>query len=123
MSSQLSAQAITAQTAITRMSISRWSHRRVSRGSSSPVKHAAKAAIMPLVPRCAERETANTIVNPQSPQLMREPCPQGELVAQAPEHHERDDVAGILGPVQPAAGTFIELLAAGAAAEAAIALG
>jgi hypothetical protein len=22
--------------------------------------------------------------------------PQGELVAQAPEHHERDDIAGIL---------------------------
>ena len=48
---------------------------------------------------------------------------QGELVAQAPEHHERDDVAGILGPVQQAAGAFIELLAAGAAAEAAVALG
>ena len=48
--------------------------------------------------------------------------PQGELVAQAPEHHERDDVARVLGPVQPAAGALVELLAACAAAEAAIAL-
>src|SRR5687768_16105253 len=48
---------------------------------------------------------------------------QGELVAQAPEHHERDDVARVLGPVQPAAGALVELLGAGATAEAAIALG
>jgi hypothetical protein len=37
------------------------------------VKHAAKPSIMPLVPRCAERETAGTIVNQQPFQLMREP--------------------------------------------------
>src|SRR5512132_2449546 len=48
---------------------------------------------------------------------------QGELVAQAPKHHERDDIAGILGPVQQAAGALVELLAARAAAEASIALG
>jgi hypothetical protein len=33
---------------------------------------------------------------------------QAQLVAQAPEHHEDDDVGGVLGPVQQAAGTFIE---------------
>ena len=48
---------------------------------------------------------------------------QGELVAQAPEHHERDDVARVLGSVQQAAGALVELLAAPTAAEAAIALG
>src|SRR4051794_188429 len=50
--------------------------------------------------------------------------PRGEVhVAKAPEHHERDDIAGILGPVQQAAGAFVELLATRAAAEASIALG
>jgi hypothetical protein len=34
----------------------------------------AKPLIMPLVPRCAERETASTIIDQQLPQLMREPC-------------------------------------------------
>jgi hypothetical protein len=63
MSSQLSAQAITARTAIARMSTSRCSIYQAQRGSSSPVKHAAKPSTMPLVPRCAERETASTIVN------------------------------------------------------------
>src|SRR3954471_2722327 len=49
--------------------------------------------------------------------------PQGELVAQPPEHHEGDDVARVLGPVQQAAGALVELLAARPAAEAAVALG
>jgi hypothetical protein len=48
--------------------------------------------------------------------------PQAELVAQTPEHHEGDDIGWILGPVQQAATTLIELLLAGAAAEPAIAL-
>src|SRR5689334_5943770 len=47
---------------------------------------------------------------------------QAELVAQAPEHHERDDVARILRPVQQAGAALIELLAALAAAEPAISL-
>jgi hypothetical protein len=37
------------------------------------VKHDAKPLIMPLVPGCAERETAGTIIDQQLPQLMREP--------------------------------------------------
>jgi hypothetical protein len=49
--------------------------------------------------------------------------PQAQFVAQAPEHHERDDIGRILGPVQQSVGALIELLAARAAAEAAIALG
>src|SRR5205085_10646326 len=48
---------------------------------------------------------------------------QAQLVAQAPEHHERDDIGWILGPVQHAAAALVELLAARAAAEPAIALG
>src|SRR3954468_7328947 len=48
---------------------------------------------------------------------------QAQLVAQAPEHHERDDIGRILGPVQQGAGAFVELLAARTAAEPAIALG
>src|SRR5271166_4812466 len=48
---------------------------------------------------------------------------QGELVAKPPEHHERDDVARVLGPVQHTAAALVELLAAFAAAEPAIALG
>ena len=48
---------------------------------------------------------------------------QAEFVAEPPEHHERDDIGGILGPVQNAAGAFIELFAAIAAAEAPITLG
>jgi PKHD-type hydroxylase len=39
------------------------------------VKHDAKPSIMPLVPRCAQRETASTISNQQLFQLMREPWP------------------------------------------------
>src|SRR6188474_969049 len=42
---------------------------------------------------------------------------QAELVAQAPEHHERDDVARILRPVQQAGAALVELPAALAAAE------
>ena len=48
---------------------------------------------------------------------------QAQLVAQAPEHHEGDDIGGILGPVQQGAGALVELLATGPAAEPAIALG
>src|SRR3954454_13723320 len=48
---------------------------------------------------------------------------QAQLVAQAPEHHEGDDVGGILGPVQQSVGALVELLAARTAAEPAIALG
>src|SRR5437764_1211850 len=40
---------------------------------------------------------------------------QAQLVAQAPEHHERDDVGRILRPIQHRAGAFVELLAAGPA--------
>src|SRR4051794_19388016 len=48
---------------------------------------------------------------------------QAQLVAQAPEHHERDDVGRILRPVQQRAGAFVELLAAGPAAKAPVTLG
>src|SRR3954463_5884563 len=48
------------------------------------------------------------------------PC---NKVAQAPEHHERDDVGGILRPVQHRAGAFVELLAAGPAAKAPVTMG
>src|SRR5690349_5382574 len=47
---------------------------------------------------------------------------QAELVAQAPEHHERDDVARILRPVQQAGTALVKLPAALAAAEPAISL-
>src|SRR5580700_5866824 len=47
---------------------------------------------------------------------------QAEFVAQTPEYHEGDDVGRILGPVQQAGAAFVELFAAGAATEAAIAL-
>jgi hypothetical protein len=47
---------------------------------------------------------------------------QAELIAQAPEHHERDDVGGKLRPVQQAAAALVELLATGTAAEPAVAL-
>jgi hypothetical protein len=46
------------------------------------VKHAAKPSIMPLVPRCAQRETASTIIHQRPPQLMREPCASASLVLQ-----------------------------------------
>src|SRR4051812_43603948 len=49
--------------------------------------------------------------------------PQGQFVAQAPEHHEGDDIGGILGPVQHTAAALVELLAARTAAEPAVALG
>jgi hypothetical protein len=42
---------------------------------------------------------------------------QGKLIAQAPEHHEGDDVAGVLCPVQRAGTPLVELLAARATAE------
>src|SRR5215204_1818080 len=48
---------------------------------------------------------------------------QAQFVAQAPEHHERDDVGRILRPVQQSVGALVELLAARTAAEPAIALG
>jgi hypothetical protein len=48
---------------------------------------------------------------------------QTQLVAQAPEHHERDDVGGVWGPVQLCARALVELLAAGVAAEAPVTLG
>src|SRR3954463_4563371 len=48
---------------------------------------------------------------------------QAQLVAQAPEHHEGDDIGGVLRPVQQGAPALVELLAARAAAEPAIALG
>src|SRR3954462_6056001 len=48
---------------------------------------------------------------------------QAQFVAQAPEHHEGDDIGRILGPVQQRAGALVELLATGTAAEPAIALG
>ncbi len=48
---------------------------------------------------------------------------QGQAVAQPPQHHEGDDVARVLRPVQLAATALVELLAAIPAAEPAIALG
>jgi hypothetical protein len=47
---------------------------------------------------------------------------QGELVSQTPEHNEGDDVTGILRPVQRAGTPLVELLAARATAEPAVAL-
>ena len=41
---------------------------------------------------------------------------QAEFVAQPPEHHERDDVGGVLRPVQQALTALIELFAAVATA-------
>ena len=46
----------------------------------------------------------------------------GKLMAQAPEHHEGDDVGGILRPVQRAGAALVELLAAVATAEPALTL-
>src|SRR4051812_27265186 len=48
---------------------------------------------------------------------------QAQLVAQAPEHHEGDDIGRVLRAVQHTAAALVELLAACAAAEPAIALG
>src|SRR3954469_20062761 len=48
---------------------------------------------------------------------------QAQLVTQAPEHHEGDDIGGILGPVQQGAGALIELLAARTTTEPAVTLG
>jgi hypothetical protein len=48
---------------------------------------------------------------------------QAQFVAQTPKHHEGDDVGGVFGPVQRRARALVELLAAGAAAEPAVALG
>ena len=42
---------------------------------------------------------------------------QGQPVAQPPQHHESDDVARILGPVQHGVSAFVELLATRTAAE------
>jgi hypothetical protein len=38
---------------------------------------------------------------------------QGKLIAQAPEHHEGDNVAGVLRPVQGGGTPIVGLLAAG----------
>jgi len=46
---------------------------------------------------------------------------QTQLVAETPEDHERDHVGWVTGPVQNAAASFIELFAAGAAPEPAVA--
>jgi hypothetical protein len=46
---------------------------------------------------------------------------QAEPVAQSPEHHEGDDVARILRPVQEPGAALVALLAAGPAAKPAIA--
>jgi hypothetical protein len=46
---------------------------------------------------------------------------QGQPIAQPPQHHEGDDVRGVLDVVQQAAAALVELLAALAAAEPAIA--
>src|SRR3954465_9781955 len=78
MSSQLSAQATTAQTAIARISTSRWSHRLVSRGSLSPAKHAAKPSTMPLAPRRGGRKKDGTASDQRLTQLMREPWSEGQ---------------------------------------------
>jgi hypothetical protein len=48
---------------------------------------------------------------------------QGKLIAQPPEHHEGDDLAGILRLVQNAGPPLVELLAAAATAEPAVTLG
>jgi hypothetical protein len=48
--------------------------------------------------------------------------PQGKLVAQASEHYEDDDVAGVLRPVQRAGTPLVELLAATGVAEPAVTL-
>src|SRR6186713_2917357 len=48
---------------------------------------------------------------------------QGQSVAQTPEHHESDDVARVLGPVQHPGTAFVELLAAIPAAEPPVSLG
>jgi hypothetical protein len=47
---------------------------------------------------------------------------QGQAVAQSPQHHQRDHVARVLGPVQQAGAALVELLAAITAAEPALAL-
>src|SRR6202041_702583 len=47
---------------------------------------------------------------------------QGKLIAQAPKHHEGDDVTGVLRSVQNAGTPLIELLAASATAEPAVTL-
>jgi len=48
---------------------------------------------------------------------------QAGFVAEPPEHHERDDVGGILGAVQNAAAAFIELFGAVTAAKTPVTLG
>src|SRR3982751_1695401 len=48
---------------------------------------------------------------------------QGQPVAQPPQHHQRDDVRGVLRPVQHPGTAFVELLAAIPAPEAPVALG
>ena len=47
---------------------------------------------------------------------------QTELVAQAPEYRESDDIGGVLGPVQWTRAALVEWLGAFTAAEPAIAL-
>src|SRR5271155_3330326 len=48
---------------------------------------------------------------------------QGQPIAQTPEHHEGDDVARVLGPVQHPGAALVELLTAFTTAEPAVTLG
>jgi hypothetical protein len=48
---------------------------------------------------------------------------QAEFVPQTPRHHEGDDVGGLQGSVQQPQAAFVELLAAAATPEPAVALG
>ena len=45
-----------------------------------------------------------------------------QLVVQSPEHHERDDVARLLSPIQPAATALVKLLATRAALNPSVSL-
>jgi hypothetical protein len=48
---------------------------------------------------------------------------QAELVPQTPEHHEGEDIGGILSSVQQSLAALVELLAAASTSEPAVALG
>src|SRR3954470_2991409 len=60
---------------------------------------------------------------PASPELSTPPDGQNTQLRGHWAYYERDDIGGILGPVQQRAGALVELLTARAAAEPAIALG
>src|SRR4051812_44207979 len=99
------------------------------------VPAAAAAGTAPAMPALAELvgQCRRELRFPLAGGLMAEDDPadeehlaevaQGQAVAQPPQHHERDDIGGVLGVVQHGAGALVELLAAIAAAEPAIALG